>query len=153
MRRPELREVPIPCLGTTHADYFDGEVPVVRNLKQNEILNDYELNIGEKLYEGKTFQGNSLCPLKRHVLLQKHGVLTFGKDAKQSLENSIVLEEVAEMAHLTNCINSDRMVTKDQEFLFKKHYDESMELTILWARTMNLELKNFRNKKTYSSQR
>lgn len=115
-------EVPIPCLGTTHADYFDGEVPVVRNLKQSEILNDYELNIGKIVVEH--FKGNNLCPLRKGaVLLPKHGVLTFGKDARQSLENSIVLEEIAEMAHLTNCINSDRMVTKDQEFLFKKHYD------------------------------
>ena len=64
------------------------------------------------------------------------------KDARQSLENSIVLEEVAEMAHLTNCINSDRMVTKDQEFI-KNITIESMELTNISGKDNEFGIKNF----------
>ena len=115
-------ETPIPCLGTTHADYFDGCIPVVRNLKQDEILNDYELNIGKIVVE--YFKMRDACPLRRGaVLLPRHGVLTFGKDGKQAIENSVVLEEVAEMAHLTLSIGSARILTEDQVFLFRKHYD------------------------------
>ena len=115
-------ETPIPCFGTTHADYFKGTVPVVSNLKTSEVEEDYEANIGKVVVQ--YFKDNSECPLRKGaVLLPKHGVLTFGRNGKQALENSIVLEEVAEMAYLTRAINPAIFNTKEQEALFNKHYE------------------------------
>lgn len=115
-------ETSIPCLGTTHADYFEGDVPIIRNLTQSEIENNYESNIGKAVIE--YFKNHKTCPIRKGaVLLPKHGVLTFGKDEKQAFENSLVLEEIAEMALLTLSVNNANISTKDQKLLFKKHYD------------------------------
>ena len=115
-------QTPIRCLGTTHADYFDGDIPVTRNLTKNEIAKNYEMNIGKCVVEW--FQENKSLPTRKGaVLLPSHGVLTFGKSADQALENAIVLEEVAEMNILSNMLNSSIAIGRHKQQLFKKHYD------------------------------
>ena len=115
-------QIPVRCLGTTHADYFDGDVPITRNLTKDEILINYEMNIGKCVVEW--FKENEYLPTQKGaILLPSHGVLTFGKSAKHALENAIVLEEVAEMNILSNMLNSSIAIDPHKQQLFQKHYD------------------------------
>jgi len=86
---------PIPCLGTTHADRFHGEVPVTRPLTQEEVGGDYEDATGQVIVE----RFRDLDPMRvPAVLVAQHGPFTWGRDAMDSLRNNIALESVAEMA-------------------------------------------------------
>lgn len=81
--------------GTTHADYFYGAIPCTRDLKKDEIEVDYEKNTGILIVE--TFK--DIDPIKvPAVLVKNHGPFTWGKDAGDSVYNSVVLEEIAQMA-------------------------------------------------------
>ena len=85
----------VPMLGTTHADTFYGDIPCTRELTAQEISSAYEANTGVVIAEA--FQ--SIAPMDiPAVLVASHGPFTWGKDAKKSVENAIVLEEVAMMA-------------------------------------------------------
>jgi len=89
---------PIPAYGTTHADYFHGEIPCTRQLTDVEINNDYELNTGRIIAE--CFSGLKLDPnAVPAVLAAGHAPFTWGKDSLEAAHNAAVLEEVAFMAH------------------------------------------------------
>lgn len=88
----------IPCYGTTHADYFYGEIPCARSLTQAEIENDYERNTGKVIRE--TFEGKNPLYVPG-VLCANHGPFTWGKDVHEAVHNAVVLEEVAKMAYRT----------------------------------------------------
>lgn len=83
----------IPCYGTTHADYFYGNIPCVRAL-QPEELEDYEGNTG-RLIVREMAEKFTCVP---GVLCQNHGPFTWGKDGDKAVEHAVVLEEVAKMA-------------------------------------------------------
>ena len=88
----------IPCYGTTHADYFYGEIPCSRGLTVEEIAGAYEKNTGLVIIE--TFKDKN----PKHVpgvILENHGPFTWGKDADEAVHNAVVLEEVAKMAYQT----------------------------------------------------
>jgi L-ribulose-5-phosphate 4-epimerase len=86
----------LPCFGTTHADHFDGAVPVARMLAAAEIAGDYELATGDAIVE--TFAG--LAPLARPaVLVPSHGPFAWGATVEQAVENAIALEVVAASAY------------------------------------------------------
>ena len=88
----------IPALGTTHADYFYGAIPVVDQLTPDEIENDYEKNTGRSVVNH--FIKNKINPLSiPAALLPQHGLLTWGETADKALENAIVAELCAEMAY------------------------------------------------------
>lgn len=113
----------IPLYGTTHADYFYGEIPCARNLTPEEIKQAYEKNTGLVIIE--TFEKRGLNPMYTPaVLCKNHGPFTWGKDAAEAVHNAVVLEEVAKMAAKTELINptvepaSDCL--KDKHF-FRKH--------------------------------
>ena len=92
----------IPCLGTTHADYFHGEVPVTRILKQQEIKGEYEKNTGEAIircFKGKDYEA---VP---GVLVVNHGPFTWGADPAAAAHHAVMLEYVARMAYHTLTIN------------------------------------------------
>ena len=113
---------PIRCLGTTHADYFKGGVPVSRHLSKKEIELDYEKNIGVSVCEW--FYEAKISPLEKGaILLPHHGVLTFGTNGTKALENAIVLEQVAEMNMLTEKLNGTIEINENTEYLFNKHYE------------------------------
>lgn len=108
---------PIPSLGTTHADYFHGEVPCTRLLTKREIESDYEANTGQVIVE--TFRGRNplRCP---GVLVASHAPFTWGKTVHEAVHNSIVLEHLAKMASETFRVNPR---TKPmQKALLDKHY-------------------------------
>ena len=109
----------IPFYGTTHADYFCGDIPCARSLTREEIDGEYERNTGLVIIE--TFEKSRLSPMKiPGVLVKSHGVFSFGTDAANSVYNATVLEEVAKMAVLTETINPD--VKRADEFILEKHY-------------------------------
>lgn len=109
----------IPCYGTTHADYFYGSIPCVRNLSNAEIEEAYEKFTGVLIAD--CFAGRK----KDHmsvpaVLCKNHGVFSWGKDAVEAVHNAVVVEEVAKMAARTEQINPN-VVPAPQE-LQDKHY-------------------------------
>ena len=84
----------IPCFGTTHADYFYGDVPVTRPMTREEVERDYEKNTGLVIVE--TFRGARLSPEDvPAVLVANHGPFTWGADAFKAIEHARVLEYVA----------------------------------------------------------
>jgi L-ribulose-5-phosphate 4-epimerase len=92
----------IPCLGTTHADYFCGAVPITRPLLDEEIRSDYERNTGRVIVERFV----QLDPLAQPgVLVHGHGPFTWGESAAAAAHNAVVLEEIAEMAWRAAVLN------------------------------------------------
>jgi L-ribulose-5-phosphate 4-epimerase len=90
----------IPALGTTHADYFASDIPCTRRLTVEEINGNYELETGNVIVE--TFVKGKIDPSYiPSVLVANHGPFCWGKDPVDSVHNAVVLENVAEMAHLT----------------------------------------------------
>jgi len=107
----------IPCLGTTHADFFYGPVPVTKPMQKAQIETEYELNTGKVIV--KRFA--RLDPLQnRAVLVANHGPFTWGKSAAESVEAAVVLEQIAKMAFGTICINPKQK--KISQVLLDKHY-------------------------------
>lgn len=109
----------IPFYGTTHADYFYGDIPCARALTQAEIEGEYEKNTGLAIVE--KFQRDGLKPLEvPGVLIKSHGVFAFGKDGDQSVYHATVIEEVAKMATITEAVNPQ--VSRADMFMMEKHY-------------------------------
>ena len=109
----------IPFYGTTHADYFYGDIPCARSLKKEEIEGEYEKNTGLVIIE--KFKSGKLNPVEvPGVLVRSHGVFAFGKDGAQSVYNATVIEEVAKMAYLTENINPEAQ--RADQFMMEKHY-------------------------------
>ena len=111
----------IPCYGTTHADYFYGEIPCARSLTEEEIKGEYEKNTGTVIIE--TFEGKNPVYVPG-VLCTNHGPFTWGKDAEEAVHNAVVLEEVAKMAyhteHLKAGVQNAPQHLQDKHF-FRKH--------------------------------
>jgi len=92
----------IPCMGTTHADYFRGEIPVTRFLTDDETRSAYEANTAQVIIEA--FEGRC-CMHTPAVLARGHGPFTWGTNAAESVHNAVVLEELAKMAMWTMSLN------------------------------------------------
>ncbi len=113
----------IPVYGTTHADYFYGEIPCARSLTPEEIEEAYEKNTGLVIIE--TFEERGLNPMYTPgVLCVNHGPFTWGKNAMKAVESAVVLEEVAKMAFKTELINPKVTVAPNciiDKHFFRKH--------------------------------
>jgi len=112
---------PIPCLGTTHADYFHGAIPLTEVMSDTEIGGEYEANTGAVII--RAFQG--LDPLAiPAVLVRNHGPFAWGADPREAAENAWMLEAAARMAYLTMSVNADATALgktlHDRHFL-RKH--------------------------------
>ncbi len=92
----------IPPYGTTHADYFYGEIPCTRDMTDEEIQSAYEENTGHVIVETFKELDPGYIPA---VLVKNHGPFTWGKDAAEAVHNSVVLEEVAMMAIQARILN------------------------------------------------
>lgn len=109
----------IPLYGTTHADYFFGEIPCARNLTPEEIEDAYEKHTGRVIIE--TFEQRGMKPMYTPaVLCANHGPFTWGKDAPEAVHNAVVLEEVAKMARYTEQIHPQ--VLQAPESIKNKHF-------------------------------
>jgi len=94
----------VPCLGTTHADHFFGDVPCTRDLTQAEVEGEYEANTGAVIIE--CFARRNLQPLSMPAaLVARHGPFTWGKSATHAVEQAVALEHVCHMALSTFQIN------------------------------------------------
>ena len=111
----------IPCLGTTHADYFCGEIPCTRSLTDGEIADEYEKNTGKVIIE--TFEKGGLDHNSiPGVLVKNHGPFAWGRTMDEAVHNAAVLEYVAEMA--INCLLGEGGTLQPvQPALLKKHYE------------------------------
>ncbi len=108
----------IPCVGTTHADHFNGPVPLTRFLTADEVNSDYEGNTGSIIIE--RFAG--LDPVSMPgVLVAGHAPFAFGKNASDSLRNALILERVAQMALGTLQLNPSLAELPDH--ISSKHYE------------------------------
>lgn len=109
----------IPALGTTHGDYFYGQIPCTRLMTDDEIKNNYELNTGKVVVE--EFEKRHIDPNQMPgVLVHSHGPFTWGKDPFDAMHNSVVLDTLAKMALKTITINGD--VDSMQRELLDKHF-------------------------------
>ena len=108
---------PIPCLGTTHADYYYGSIPVTEPMTQTQIQTDYELNTGKVIVE--TFKESDPDQMPA-VLVANHGPFTWGPNPDKAVESAVVLEQVAEMALKTSILKPE--LPAISQTLLDKHY-------------------------------
>lgn len=108
----------IPPLGTTHADYFYGAVPVSRSLTRDEVQEAYEKNTGRVIVETVKETGREPLAVPG-VLVRNHGPFTWGKDPAEAVYHSVVLEEIAEMAWKTLQLNPSAALPP---YVLEKHY-------------------------------
>lgn len=109
----------IPALGTTHADYFYGDVPCTRQLTPAEIASEYEKNTGLVIVEEfarRAIDSNAVPS----AIITGHAPFSWGKDGNDAVHNAVVLEEVAAMAIGTRSLNAG---IKLQSELSDKHYN------------------------------
>ena len=108
---------PIPCFGTTHADYFHGPIPVTSEMSDSEIAKDYEKNTGHAIVRGLQTTGASSIP---GVLVANHAPFAWGEDPETAAHHAVILEAIARMAYFTLGINPDSPPVK--RALHDKHY-------------------------------
>jgi L-ribulose-5-phosphate 4-epimerase len=108
---------PIPCLGTTHADYFYGEIPCTELISDEAITRDYEEETGTLIVD--TFINRDYRTMKA-VLVACHGPFTWGDTVEEAVFISAMLEEVARMGAATVALNPDIMNIK--QTLLDKHF-------------------------------
>lgn len=105
----------IPSLGTTHGDYFYGDIPCTRSMTPEEIGGEYELETGKVIVECCKEYANIPAALVRN-----HAPFVWGKDGMEAVHNSVVLEELSAMAWLTLSLNPT--VKNMSQELLDKHY-------------------------------
>lgn len=109
----------IKAYGTTHADYFYGDIPCTRKMTKEEIQGEYEKETGTVIIE--TFKNKDIEAAQvPSVLVHSHGPFSWGKNAKDAVHNAVVLEELAKMAFNTEVLNGE--VNRMQTDLLNKHY-------------------------------
>jgi len=106
----------IPALGTTHADYFYGEIPCTRKMTQQEIQENYEQETGKVIVNRFKNLNPDEIP---GVLVNNHGPFAWGTNADNAVHNAVVLEEVAKMAFRTLMLNPEAEMGKN---LLDKHF-------------------------------
>lgn len=107
----------IPAFGTTHADYFYGDIPCTRELSKEEIDDNYELNTGRVIIETIADKDPMEVPA---IVVKNHGPFAWGKTPADSVYNAVVLEKVSEMAYKTMTLNPK--APKVSQYLLDKHY-------------------------------
>jgi len=110
-------KLPIPALGTTHADYFHNKIPCTRELTSSEIENAYELETGNVIVETIGSQNPLHCPA---IVVASHGPFAWGKDALEAVMHAVVLEEVAMMAWHTLTMTQNNV--EASAALLHKHF-------------------------------
>ncbi|MDR0535020.1 MAG: L-ribulose-5-phosphate 4-epimerase AraD [Puniceicoccales bacterium] len=111
--------IAIPCLGTTHCDYFHGPVPVTRALSPGEVETAYEWETGNVIVE--CFERAAINPLEvPAVLVRNHGPFAWGTSGAKAVETALALEIIADMALKT--ISLDRNALPAPAHILKKHY-------------------------------
>lgn len=108
---------PIPCLGTTHADYIPGEIPCTDIMSDEQIKRDYEMETGNQIIETFKNYDYRTTPM---VIIASHGPFTWGVSPEKAVYHSVILEYLAKMALNTLTINPDIPPVKNT--LIDKHF-------------------------------
>jgi len=108
---------PIPCYGTTHADYAYGEIPCTKIMSNDQIERDYEEETGVQITDAFASHKPMETPM---VIVAGHAPFTWGKNAAASVYNAVVLEEIAKMAYLSRTIDPSLEPLKQE--IVDKHY-------------------------------
>jgi L-ribulose-5-phosphate 4-epimerase len=110
---------PIRCMGTTHADYFRGDVPVTRPMSRAEVEQNYEKNTGLVIVE--TLRSSGLSPDEMTaVLVANHGPFTWGADAPEAIDHAVALEYVARLEWRVRTLVPD--AARPDSCLTEKHH-------------------------------
>lgn len=109
----------IPALGTTHADYFYGDISCTRPLTRNEVEDEYEANTGKVIIEEVRRRGYDIMSIPG-IIVRNHGPFTWGKDGMNSVFNSVVMEKIAEMALHTLFLSPNATLP---QYILDKHYN------------------------------
>lgn len=109
----------IPALGTTHADYFWGDIPCTRELTEKEVFEAYEANTGAVIIETVKELGYDPMAIPG-IVVKNHGPFSWGKNAADSVYNAVVMENVANMALRTLILNPESSIAK---YVLDKHYE------------------------------
>lgn len=107
----------IPALGTTHADYFLGDIPCTRALRREEVEGDYERETGRVIVETFTDRDPLHTP---GVIVSQHGPFSWGRSPEEAVHNAVVMEEVAKMAWIACSVNPH--LHPIDSYLMKKHF-------------------------------
>lgn len=108
----------IPALGTTHADYFYGDIPCARELTQEEVEDAYEENTGKVIIE--TLEERNIDPMViPGIVVKNHGPFAWGKSPANAVYNAVVMEKVAEMDLKTLALNPHAEM---KHYVLDKHY-------------------------------
>lgn len=107
----------LPILGTTHADYFYGDIPCTRSMSQKEIAHEYEKETGTVIIEIFANRNPLHVP---GVIVKNHGPFTWGKDINDAVHNSVVLEQIAKMDFISLQINPNADMNNH---LVEKHFN------------------------------
>ena len=111
--------LPIRCMGTTHADYFRGDIPVTRPMRREEVEQDYEKNTGLVIVEA--FRGDRISPVEvPAVLVANHGPFVWAADAETAVEHAQVLEYLARLEWRARLVAPD--APRPEPFLIDKHF-------------------------------
>jgi len=114
-------KLPIPCLGTTHADFVYGAVPCTSEMSMEQVARDYEEETGVQIVRAFAELDPLAAPM---VVVAGHAPFTWGKDAAKSVYHAVILEEIARMAYLTRTLapQGDLLATAvmDKHY-FRKH--------------------------------
>lgn len=110
----------IPALGTTQADYFYGNIPCTRLMKDEEIMGEYELETGKVIVETFAERGLNADEVPG-VLVHSHGPFAWGTDGENAVHNAVVMEECAMMACMASLLK-DNKIEGMQQVLLDKHY-------------------------------
>ena len=108
----------IPALGTTHADYYYGDIPCARELSKEEVESDYETNTGKVIIE--TIEDRKIDPMAvPGIVVKNHGPFAWGKNPANAVYNAVVMEKVAEMDLKTLALNPNAEM---KQYVLDKHY-------------------------------
>ncbi len=108
----------IAALGTTHADYFYGDIPCTRSLTEEEVTEAYELNTGKVIVETMQAIGKPILSIPG-VVVKNHGPFSWGKDAADAVYHSVVMDKVAEINLKTLSLNP---LAAMPQYILEKHY-------------------------------
>lgn len=106
----------IPNIGTTHADYFSGDIPCTRDMTESEVKGEYEKETGAVIIERFSELNPAHIP---GVLVKNHGPFSWGKDPHEAVHNAVVMEQVAKMAFIAYQVNPTLTMN---ELLIQKHF-------------------------------
>ena len=106
----------IPNIGTTHADYFSGNIPCTRDMTEAEVKGEYEKETGTVIIERFKELNPAHLP---GVLVKNHGPFAWGKDPHEAVHNTVVMEQVAKMAFIAYSVNPNLTMN---DYLIEKHF-------------------------------